>query len=505
MRFYIGEVVDAIGSGNLFYRALLIAVLAPILASPFHTSSMLTKFRMSGKVLTRMRIKVGEKSRKISPTTLEEQGSGKILAHIGDELNSISSFVGYGLSMLTTLVTWLVGTFYFMAIIDIQLTLILYATALIVFPVSLKLSKPLTANEENKRKAFGAAQRVANEGFSAVAIIKSFLLEKWFVKRYTSKLEDVVQAEISEAKVWSVMSAAGTIFGYIPSLVLVVVGVARIMNGTMSIGQLVSLYFVSMGLVGWLVRVPEVFKYIRKSIGAGRVVYEFLELPEEIGGSVCEPKDMEAVVELDDVTFSYKENEAVLHNFSMKVEKGERVALVGASGSGKSTVLKLICGFIIPTNGKANIFGNAIQDWDMEALRDNIALVSQDSYLFPGTIRQNLLSAKADASDEELLRVCKDAGVYDFVTEKGLDYELGERSANVSGGELQRLSIARAMLKNAPLLLLDEPTSALDSKSEQIVQNSLELLMEGKTSLVILLLLPSRFVISMIHLWVKAV
>jgi len=485
MRLYTGQVIDAIGSGDLFYRVLLIAVLAPILASPFHTSSMLTKFRMSGKVLTRMRIKVGEKSTRISPSTLEEQGSGRILAHIGDELNEISHFVGYGLSMLTTLVTWLFGTFYFMAIIDMQLTLILYATALIVFPVSLKLSKPLTANEENKRKAFGAAQRIANEGFSAVVIIKSFLLEKWFVNRYTNKLKDVVQAEITEAKVWSAMSATGTILGYIPSLVLVVVGVTRIMSGTITLGQLVSLYLVSMGLVGWLVRVPEVFKYIRKSIGAGRVVYGFLELPEETGGIIFKPTDMEAVVEFDDVSFSYAESDTVLHNFSMKIKKGERVALVGASGSGKSTVLKLICGFITPKDGKANIFGNAISDWNMDSLRDNIALVSQDSYLFPGTLRQNLLSAKADASDEELLRVCKDAGVYDFVAENGLDYELGERGANVSGGERQRLSIARAMLKNAPLLLLDEPTSALDSKSEQIVQNSLELLMSGKTTLVV--------------------
>ena len=169
----------------------------------------------------------------------------------------------------------------------------------------------------------------------------------------------------------------------------------------------------------------------------------------------------------------------------MKIRKGEKIALVGESGNGKSTVLKLVCGFLLVNDGTAKVFGNPIKDWQMKALRENIALVSQDSYLFPGTIRQNLLSAKADASDEELLEACKKSGIYDFVVEKGLDTEVGERGQNLSGGERQRLCIARAMLKNAPLLLLDEPTSALDSKSEKIVQESLENLMQGKTTLVV--------------------
>ena len=169
----------------------------------------------------------------------------------------------------------------------------------------------------------------------------------------------------------------------------------------------------------------------------------------------------------------------------MSVKRGEHIALVGASGSGKTTILKLICGFIRPQKGIASMFGVSLADWDVNALRRHIALVSQDSYLFPGTIRQNLLSGKGTASDDELMRVCQDAGIHELVVDRGLDADAGERGIKLSGGEQQRLSIARAMLKDAPLLLLDEPTAALDAKSEQIIQQSLDKLMHGKTTITV--------------------
>lgn len=161
------------------------------------------------------------------------------------------------------------------------------------------------------------------------------------------------------------------------------------------------------------------------------------------------------------------------------------MALVGASGGGKSTILQMICGFLIPAEGQVRVRGHGVCEWALGPLREQLAYVTQDSYLFPGSIRENLLAADNTASMERLRETCARAGILGFVEERGWDAAAGERGVALSGGEKQRISIARAMLKDAPLLLLDEPTSALDAEAERVVQESLEQLMEGKTVLVV--------------------
>ncbi|KAI4453145.1 atp-binding cassette sub-family b [Holotrichia oblita] len=303
--------------------------------------------------------------------------------------------------------------------------------------------------------------------------------------RYWKALSEAMAADLRTQMISVRMSAIGNALGMIPMVVMLIVGALRVADSTLTTGQLLSLTLIGNGLIGWLAQVPDVFSYIQRSQGAGKRIYDYLDLPEEHDGLYLLPNSSSSVVELRDVHFAYAGEPPLLKGISLTVNKGETVALVGISGCGKSTLLKLICGFLHPETGTVMVQGGAVNEWALGPLRSQLALVAQDSYLFPGSIRDNLLAANNRASDQQLLQACERAGILAFVNERGLDAQVGERGMQVSGGERQRLSIARAMLKDAPLLLLDEPTSALDAAAENIVQQSLERLMEGRTTLVV--------------------
>jgi ABC-type multidrug transport system fused ATPase/permease subunit len=198
-------------------------------------------------------------------------------------------------------------------------------------------------------------------------------------------------------------------------------------------------------------------------------------------------KVSKGVIKVKNVKFEYVHNVEVLHNINLEVRSGEKVAIVGAAGSGKSTLINLILRFYDVKEGSIKIDGEDVRDVTIRSLRDNIAFVSQDVVLFDDTIKNNILMGKPGASDDEAIEAAKYAAAHNFIIkqEHGYDTVVGERGNNLSGGQKQMISIARAMLKNAPILLLDEATSSLDSKSERMVQEGLEKLMRGRTSIVI--------------------
>lgn len=485
MRTLTGQVMDAATDSGMFWNKLWLLIAAPLAAAPFHTISMLTKFRMSELVMMKLRIKVGKKSTLLSIPALEGQRTGDIMTHLGDELNVMGGFVGYGLSMVTTLVTIVVGTAWFMIVIDMPLTAVLIGVSLIILPFSLRITKPIKKNEEMKRNALGRSQQTAHESLSSSIIIKSFQLEKVIDLRYWASLKDAIAADLHSQMSTVKMTAGGTVLGMVPMVVMLILGALRVANDTLTAGQLLSLALIGNGLINWLVQVPEIFAYIQRARGACARIYDYLDLPEEQGGLYSKSEDRNGAIVFENVQFNYPDKPPLLKEISFKINTGETVAVVGISGCGKSTLLKLICGFIKPSAGTVKVMGAAVDEWALGPLRRQLAMVSQNSYLFPGSIRDNLLAANNKASDQQLLQACERAGVLAFVMERGLDAQVGERGIKLSGGERQRLCIARAMLKDAPILLLDEPTSALDAAAESIVQQSLERLMEGRTTLVV--------------------
>jgi subfamily B ATP-binding cassette protein MsbA len=209
----------------------------------------------------------------------------------------------------------------------------------------------------------------------------------------------------------------------------------------------------------------------------------------EGGAESDDDVDSVAVVSFEHLTFGYDEGNTVLKDISFQAGQGDMVAIVGASGGGKSTIFKLLCGFNEPGEhaGTIQLFGKSLTDWNLTSLRSHISMVSQESSLFPATIAENIGYGRLEATREEIVEAAKAAHAHDFIVQLPEGYEtlLSERGGGLSGGQKQRISIARALLKNAPLLLLDEPTSALDSQSEAQVQNAMNAVMQNRTVLVI--------------------
>jgi subfamily B ATP-binding cassette protein MsbA len=224
-------------------------------------------------------------------------------------------------------------------------------------------------------------------------------------------------------------------------------------------------------------------------IAASERIYSLLQVQPLIRYDDTKPnlKIKEGRIEISNVDFSYNEERQVLHNISFSVEPNKTTAIVGASGSGKSTLISLLLRFYDVRGGSIKIDGQDIRDINLRSLRDNIAFVSQDVVLFDDTIKANILFGKLNASDEDIIEASKHSAAHAFIQKQPQQYDtpIGERGINLSGGQRQMISIARAMLKEAPILLLDEATSSLDAKSEKIVQNSLEYLMKGRTTIVI--------------------
>lgn len=211
---------------------------------------------------------------------------------------------------------------------------------------------------------------------------------------------------------------------------------------------------------------------------------------EEPSGEGCADavtRTAENVIAFDQVDFSYHENVPVLQGLTFSVKKGENVAFVGESGGGKSTIFRILCGFYEKTGGEYRIFGRPIEEWNREALREQIALVSQNVFLFPTTIAENIAYSKPGTTREQIEEACKKAQIHEFIQTLPEGYEtmVGERGAILSGGQKQRIAIARAILKNAPVLLLDEPTSALDVETESGIQEAIRTVMAGRTCITI--------------------
>lgn len=212
-------------------------------------------------------------------------------------------------------------------------------------------------------------------------------------------------------------------------------------------------------------------------------IYQTTNITNKVSGEY----GLDYAIEFDNIKFAYKEGENVLNDVSFKIKNGENIAIVGSSGGGKTTIFRLLCGLYHASAGTYKLYGMDINEWNIESARENMALVSQDTFLFPGTIEENIRYGNINATHDEVVNACKDARIHDFIEGLADGYEtvISEGGSQLSGGQRQRIAIARAILKNTPILLLDEPTSAIDEGTEQLIQDALDRLCKGKTSITI--------------------
>jgi subfamily B ATP-binding cassette protein MsbA len=351
-----------------------------------------------------------------------------------------------------------------------------------------QLGRRIRNNTKSSLKRMGFLTGTLQEAFSGIKVIKAFGQEEPQIQEFKTENKQYYKYLRKAIKYNSLTAPAVEILASLGGAGVVWYGVQRVLSGDMTQGQLFSIVAAIMMMFTPVKRLTRVSNMIQKSVGAAEGVFTLLDEPRDV---VDKPEAIEiprarGEIVFDNVTFSYGD-EAVLTDFNLYANPGEVIALVGPSGAGKSTVAGLMARFYDPQQGSVKIDGFDIRDISLESLKRNLAFVDQETFLFSGSVRDNIRYGKQDADAKSVADAAEQAYATDFINKlpQGYDTSLGDRGVRLSGGQRQRLCVARALLKDAPVLILDEATSALDTESEAMVQKALGNLMKNRTTLVI--------------------
>ncbi len=415
---------------------------------------------------------------------------GELTSRLNGDVAVIRGAVGSSLSLFLRSMVTIFGALLMMILTSPVLTLaVVIALPMVLIPV-MAFSRRLRGMSRKTQDALADLSAMATEMLGANRTVKAFTQEGVQSGLYRERSESSYRAETRRLGARSVMVAMVIFLGTAALVGLVWWGARSVFEGSVTAGQLAQFLVYAMMAAGALTNVSEVLGSLQIVAGSTERLTEILDTEAAITDPASPlplPQPPLGTVEFDHVSFAYDGGEPVLNDISFAVSRGQTVALVGPSGSGKSTTLSLLQRFYDIDAGSIRIDGVDIRQAGLHDLRKRFAYVEQEPVIFAGTIEENILFGKPDASRAEVLAAAKAALVDDFVADlpRGYDTVVGERGVMLSGGQKQRLAIARAILKNAPILLLDEATSALDAQSEHAVQLALEHLMEGRTTLVI--------------------
>jgi ATP-binding cassette, subfamily B, bacterial len=402
---------------------------------------------------------------------------------------SIENLVMSGIFPLATSVTTLLVMFSILAYKDLTIAWLSLTVVPFLYFCLRYYTATLVNREERVKELESKLLERLYETFSAMRLVKSFAREPYEAQRFTTAGEKTMQARIAitwQQSLFSVVVSTITILG---TGLVVVVGGVHVMRGELTVGALTVVISYLGAVYGPLSSIAHTTGQLQGAIaGARRVRAMFALVPETVEApESIEAGDVRGEIRFEDVGFSYPDGTKVLHNIAFTAKPGELIALVGLTGAGKTTLVSLIPRFYDPTAGRVLIDGVDVKNYRVRSLRERIAIVLQDPVLFAGTIAENLRYGRLDATPEQIADAARAAHAHEFISHlpKGYDTEIAEAGGGLSGGERQRLSVARAILKNAPILILDEPTSSLDAISEEIVFSALRRLRAGRTTIVI--------------------
>lgn len=379
-------------------------------------------------------------------------------------------------------------------LLDPVIGLMVLALSIISVRINMVLSKPLRSMAVRIQKVLAACTESLTDILAGIDIIKMFPGAEVMVTRYSDANADVEAQTMKRFRRMSDVQAVEWVFGFLSNIVILLIGVFMSFAGLVDFGTVVAILSLQDMVSFFLRNIGSAWGSLIDSFVLADRVFEILDQPvvperyrkDDIEMNISSLKEDYGIA-MSDVVFSYNDSEKVLNGVDITVDRGKTAALVGESGAGKSTIVKLLLGFYPPDGGSISILGKQLSDYTMDELRKNIAYVPQDAYLFTTSIKENIRYGRLDASDEEIIEAAKSAYAHEFIMAfpNGYDTMVGERGESLSGGQRQRIAIARAFIRNAPILLLDEATSALDSESEQLVQKGIETLMGECTTLVV--------------------
>lgn len=454
----------------------------------------------SSKVMLDIQNSAVEHLQKLRLSFIENNHTGDILSRYTNDMRTVQNFIGDDLFSTAIMLASVIITAAYLISVNWKLYL---ASRILMPPVlylSTKITKPMGKYYQDASAFLGKANSLAQDSYGGIFIIKAFNLENYIHGKFSGLIKNSYDCSIKGVHRLKWMPVFNIILWSTPFTICLIYGAYLSINNQISPGQLPAFVYLLNTIVWPVSRLPRIITYFRSSLGTAQRFFEVLDNPaERVDGGDFQSLDSVNSIVFKNVTFSYEGTKTdeqgrqqnviknVLDGLSFELKSGSTIALVGASGCGKSTVLKLISGFYDYQGGEIELFGHEMHEWSIPAIRSKISFVSQDAYLFPCSVYDNILYGKLDSTRDEVVNAAKAANAHEFIMGLPESYDtlVGERGIKLSGGQKQRISLARAFLKNAPVILFDEPTSALDTLSESLVQGAMNSMSLGKSAIIV--------------------
>lgn len=444
---------------------------------------------MGARMESDMRQDLFEQFQRLSFSYYDRNNTGEMMSKVVSDLFDISELAHHGPENIFISCLKLAGSFVLLLFIHVPLTLLLFAVALSMTWFSYYQNKKMKVIFMENRQRIAAVNSQVQDSLAGIRVIKSFANEELEREKFRRSNEEFLDSKERVYKLMGRFHAGNGLLEGVLYVLVLVSGSYFVSQGQLAATDLAvyALYIaIFLNPLDVLILFSEQFQ---KGYAGFRRFAEVMQMRPDIVDRepALEVETVQGCLEYENVSFAYEDNPAVLHQVNFTVEAGRTVALVGPSGGGKTTICSLLPRFYDVTEGAIRIDGHDVRDWKLASLRSAIGLVQQDVYLFAGTIRDNILYGRPDATDSEVIAAAKQANIHEFITslENGYDTYVGERGVRLSGGQKQRISIARVFLKNPAILILDEATSALDNESERHIQKALEQLAKNRTTLII--------------------
>jgi len=488
--FFIQSLTDAAIRADLQSVAKLVTLAGFVVVIGIQLKLMVkyTTGCFTGYAIYDIRAQVMDAIHRMSYSEIEKYHSGDIISRLSKDTYVVQSFFQNHFANLIYQPLVLIGVFAYLIVINWQLTaIIVFLTMVTIYGIG-RLSKPIGYYAKQVQEGHGVVNALAQESINGIRTVKAYHLEDYVYQRFKAAVDQLFAGYIKKNKREISLSPLGFLTDLLPLLCTMTLGGWLAIRGEITLGSLMAFLYMLQYLSEPLANLPELIREVPSIEASINRIDALTDIDEERTGGTCfEPSPAEPVLEFKEISFAYHDKRPVLQDLSFTIPAKSKTAIVGKSGSGKSTLFKLISGFYQPQRGELRLYGHPYADWDLESLRSQISLVTQDAFLFPGTIMENLAYGRPGASEAELMEAAKIANAHEFIMSFPDGYQtlVGEGGSRLSGGQKQRLAIARAFLKNAPILLLDEPTSALDHGSESLVMEAIDRISADKTVIVV--------------------
>ena len=487
---YIIDDVIGLGNTSQLDTAILLLVGAFFLRDFFNSIRIQVNNHFEQNVVFDMRREVYAQLQRLPVRYYDKRASGDLMTRVIEDVNAVERLLIDGTEQGTVAIVSIFGVLAILFVTNPMLA----GVAMIPIPLLAigAMWYTLTAHKRyrKQRQASSAMNALLMDNLQGVREIKAFGREKHEDGRFTDRAEAMRQSTLTIMRAWAFYNPSMSFIAATGTGLVLWIGGGQVMDDQMSVGELVAFLFYLALFYEPISKLHGLNQMLQSARAGGERVFDILDSTEErkpAGANQALPEPVRGEVEYRGVQFNYTDDKPALNDITLIAKPGQMTALVGPTGAGKSTLVNLLPAFYETDDGEITIDGQSIADTSLQSLRHNISVVSQEPFLFNGTIRENIAYGNLDACDEEVFEASRAANCHDFICEltNGFDSKVGERGVRLSVGEKQRISIARALLKDSPILILDEATASVDTATEQLIQQALERLMRGRTSFVI--------------------